>query len=101
MLTSRQITNLAHILVLGPLLLGIGFGYIPPSQYIVGLGIGVLIYHIFMTLRSGFNWMRAIHVLAVAPALIYFGYTGDGHARDACTLLGGAAVAYHTARLLQ
>lgn len=101
MLTSRQITNLAHILVLGPLLLGIGFGYIPPSQYIVGLGIGVLIYHIFMTLKSGFNWMRAIHVLAVAPTLIIYGYTGCPYARDASTLLGGAAVAYHTARLLQ
>ena len=99
MLTRHQLVQLAHILILGPLLIGIGLEYVPPSKLIVGLGITVLLYHIFRMSQRGLNWINAFHALAVAPVLIFYGQTGDSQARDLSLALGIAAVGYHAFRL--
>ena len=72
-----------HLLFVVPLFLYVGFtrSETPRWLYLALLAIGVivLVYHGFKLIvrlknRSGYSWVNAIHVLLVAPLLMYIGY---------------------------
>jgi hypothetical protein len=108
--------SLFHLLFVAPLFLGIGFvrAGIPDWLYMVILVIGfvILVYHgykLFMRYRSGssYAWVNAIHVLFVAPLLIYIGNNKKNTPRGAyemLVLMGFAVLGYHLyslAKMLQ
>jgi hypothetical protein len=96
-----------HLLFVVPLFLYVGFtrAETPRWLYLALLAIGVivLVYHGFKLIvrlknRSGYSWVNAIHVLLVAPLLIYIGYNKKETPRSAYELLlmaGFAAGGYH------
>jgi hypothetical protein len=97
---SHQIIHLAHILILGPLLIAVGTGYIAPSNYVVGLGVGIILYHVFKMIQKGLNWINLLHVAAVGPALIAYGAGAPRYVRELILMLGIAAVGYHAYYML-
>jgi hypothetical protein len=94
-MNSHQIINLAHILILGPFLLAVGTGYIPPSKYIAGIGIVIALYHVFKMSQKGVNWVNMFHTVVVGPALIAYGVGAPGYVRELILMLGIAAIGYH------
>lgn len=96
-----------HLLFVVPLFLYVGFlrADTPHWLYLALLAIGVviLVYHGFKLIvrlknRSSYSWVNAIHVLLVAPLLIYIGYHKKETPRFAYELLlmgGFAAAGYH------
>jgi hypothetical protein len=96
-----------HLLFVVPLFLYVGFtrSETPRWLYLALLAIGVivLVYHGFKLIvrlknRSGYSWVNAIHVLLVAPLLMYIGYNKKETPRSAYELLlmaGFAAGGYH------
>jgi hypothetical protein len=75
----------------------------------LAIGVIVLVYHGFKLIvrlknRSGYSWVNAIHVLLVAPLLIYIGYNKKETPRSAYELLlmaGFAAGGYHLFSLVK
>jgi ABC-type uncharacterized transport system YnjBCD permease subunit len=102
-----------HLLFVVPLFLYVGFkrAETPHWLYLALLTIGsiVLIYHGFKLIirlknRSGYSWVNAIHVLLVAPLLIYIGYNKKDTPRSSYELLlmaGFAAAGYHLFSLVK
>jgi ABC-type uncharacterized transport system YnjBCD permease subunit len=96
-----------HLLFVVPLFLYVGFtrAETPYWLYLALLTIGlvVLVYHGFklivrLSTRSGYSWVNAIHVLLIAPLLIYIGYNKKDTPRSSYELLlmaGFAAAGYH------
>jgi succinate dehydrogenase hydrophobic anchor subunit len=96
-----------HILLVVPLFLYVGFvrANIPNWLYMALFSIGViiLIYHgikflIRLKNRSSYSWVNALHILTVAPLLIYIGYHKKDTPRFAYELmlmLAFAAGGYH------
>jgi hypothetical protein len=96
-----------HLLFVVPLFLYVGFlrSETPRWLYLALLTIGIviLVYHGFKLLvrlsnRSSYSWVNAIHVLLVAPLLIYIGYNKKDTPRSGYELLlmaGFAAAGYH------
>ncbi len=98
---SHAALHWAHILVLGPLLLAIGFGYAVDYPMIVaGLGAFIVLYHVYRgwtkwASGQGGVWVNAIHALVVGPALIAEGWTGARWIREIIIMLGFAGIGYH------
>ncbi len=102
-----------HLIFVVPLFLYVGFkrAETPRWLYLALLTIGtiVLIYHGFKLIirlknRSGYSWVNAIHVLLVAPLLIYIGYNKKETPRSSYELLlmaGFAAGGYHLFSLVK
>lgn len=102
-----------HLLLVVPLFLYVGFtrANTPHWLYLALLAIGivVLVYHglkliIRLKNRSGYSWVNAIHVLLVAPLLIFIGYHKKETPRSAYELLlmaGFAAGGYHLFSLVK
>ena len=96
-----------HLLFVVPLFLYVGFKRAETPHWLylslLAIGIIVLIYHSFKLFvrlknRSGYSWVNAIHVLFVAPLLIYIGYNKKETPRFAYELMlmgGFAAGGYH------
>ncbi len=99
-MNAHQIIHIAHILVMGPLLLAIGVGYILPSVYVSGIGIAIVLYHVFKMMQKGVNWVNLFHTLAVGPALIAYGSGAPRYVRELILMMGFAAIAYHVYYLL-
>ena len=107
------ILALFHIAFVVPLFFLIAFFRkdLPIWAYnaLLGLGLFVLAYHAYKMVnrwisRSGYAWVNVIHVLLVAPLLIYIGYQQKETARAAyelCIMVGSAALGYHTYSLVQ
>ena len=107
------ILSLFHILLVSPLLLFVGFqrASTPTWLYNAFLAIGavILIYHgyklsIRLSQGSGYIWVNAIHILFVAPLLLYIGYHKRETPRAAYELLlmlGFAALGYHMFSLVR
>lgn len=106
-MNSHITVSLFHIFFVVPLFLYIGFarGQIYPWVYqaILGLGIVILIYHLYktyvkLTTKSLSAWINIIHVIAVAPMLIYVGSQGYDTPRwayEILLMLGFSALGYH------
>ena len=107
------ILALFHILFVAPMFFLIAFfrSDLPSWAYqsILGLGIFILIYHGYKAIvkyinHSPFLWVNLIHVLVVAPLLIYIGANQKNTARwayEACIMVGFAALGYHTYSLVK
>jgi hypothetical protein len=105
--------SIIHLLVVVPLFLYVGLtrADTPRWLYLAMLTIGlvVLVYHGFKLIirlknRSGYSWVNALHVLTVAPLLIYIGYHKKETPRFAYELLlmaGFAAGGYHLFSLVK
>jgi hypothetical protein len=99
---DHAIIHAAHLVVLGPLLIAIGLGYLASyPKAIAGLGIFIVLYHAFKTykkLSEGRNpWVNLLHLLVVGPALIAEGVmdTPPRWIREVILMLGFAAVGWH------
>jgi len=102
-----------HIIFIIPLLLYVGFqrAATPDWVYTVlfGLGIFVLGYHGMKSIarfyaKSPMLWVNLIHVLIVAPLLIWIGYFAKKTERPAYEMLlmtGFAALGYHIKSLIE
>jgi hypothetical protein len=99
---SHAIIHALHLLVLGPLLIAIGLGYLAGwPRVVAGLGIVIVLYHAWKTYAkwaAGKNpWVNLIHVLVVGPALIVEGSMSNPprYVKEIILMLGIAAVGYH------
>ncbi len=101
-------THLAHVLIIGPLLVFIGMKQHTFPDYankiILGTGLFVLGYHLFKAYKKVIEkglmsaWVNYIHVFLVAPILIAIGYYGSNiprYIREICMMLGFGAIGYH------
>jgi len=96
-----------HLIFVVPLFLYVGIqrANCPHWLYLALLTIGtiILVYHGFKLIvrlknRSGYSWVNALHVIAVAPLLLYIGYHKKETPRFAYELLlmlAFAAGGYH------
>lgn len=96
-----------HILFVAPLFLYVAFlrGQLVPWIFpvLLGLGMIVLVYHAYKTMikwqaNSPSVWVNLVHVLAVAPLLIYIGakaYDTPRWAYEVLAMVGFAALGYH------
>lgn len=107
------ILSLFHIFLVVPLLLFVGFqrASTPSWLYTALFAIGsvILLYHgyklaIRISQRSGYAWVNAIHVILIAPLLIYIGYHKRETPRapyELLLMLGFAAAGYHMFSLVK
>jgi len=101
------------ILLISPLLLFVGFqrASTPTWLYHALLVIGavIILYHGYkLSIRlydhSGYAWVNIIHILFIAPLLLYIGYHKRETPRAAYELLlmlGFASIGYHTFSLVR
>lgn len=94
--------NLFHIFIVFPLLMYIAVfrGFVPLWAYqgILGLGVVLLVYHLYRLItkwkaNSMTVWVNAIHVVFVAPLLIYIGKNAYDTPRWAFEILAMGAFA--------
>ena len=96
-----------HIIFVVPLFLVVGFlrANTPDWVYwvLLILGLFIAVYHLYKlflryTHKSGGQWINLIHVLFVAPLLVYIGYNKKESLRASYELLllgGFGALGYH------
>jgi|APGre2960657505_1045072.scaffolds.fasta_scaffold83715_3 hypothetical protein len=102
-----------HLLFVVPLFLFIGFQRSSTPSWVYSaifvIGAFILLYHGFKLVvrllnHSDYAWVNAIHVLFVAPLLLYIGYHKKDTPRSAYELLlmlGFAAAGYHLFSLVR
>ena len=103
---------IAHIAILVPLLMYVGFNRAatPDWIYSVLFGFGLLVaaYHGYKGFErfiagSQLVWIHAIHILLIAPLLLWVGYNGKKTERPAYELLlmvSFAALGHHMYKLI-
>lgn len=105
-MNGHTILALFHIFLVVPLFLYIAFVRSDTPLWlfrtVTVLGIIILIYHAYKIVlkwnRSPSVWVNILHVLAIAPLLIYIGTNGTSTPRWAFEILameGFAALGYH------
>lgn len=99
--------SIFHIFIVVPFFLYIAFvrGQIVPWVYqsLLGLGIVILLYHAFKVIvkwkaHAPSVWVNIIHVLFIAPLMIYIGskaYDTPRWAYEILAMLGFSALGYH------
>jgi hypothetical protein len=103
---SHLFVHLFHLLIVGSLFLYVGIAResIPKWMYPVLLVLGavIVVYHIYkivLKMQKGKGyWVNLIHILFVAPLLIYIGYYKKETSRkyyELLLMLGFAAIGYH------
>lgn len=110
---SHMILSLFHIFLVAPLFFAIAFfrNTLPPwaFQALLVLGLLLLVYQGYkLAVRiyqgSVYAWVNAIHVLLVAPLLLYIGYYGTKTptaAYELCAMAGFAVLGYHLYSLVK
>ena len=105
--------NLFHILGVAPLFLYVAISRANTVAVLypimLGLGAFIFLYHsykAFLRFRSGSSaiWINLIHMLFVAPLLVYIGYYGKDTPRPAyemLALIAFAALGYHIYYIIQ
>jgi hypothetical protein len=106
-LDQHFILSITHLLFVVPLLLFVGFkrAATPHWLYMAIFAIGaiIIVYHGFKLIirlrtNSGYIWVNILHILIVAPLLLYIGYNKKNTPRFAYELLlmlAFAAAGYH------
>ncbi len=101
-----------HVAVIVPLLLWVGFNRAATPEWLYsvlfGTGILVLVYHSYKAVSrliaaSPVVWINLIHVLLVAPLLIWIGYYAKRTERPAYDMLliaAFGAFGYHLYKLV-
>ena len=94
--------HLFHIIIVGSLFLYVGIKRekIPPMMYpfLLGLGIFVILYHIYKTSQSKTPWINYIHIFLIGPLLVYIGYMNKETSRkyyEILLMFGFASIGYH------
>jgi hypothetical protein len=110
---THLIISLFHVLFVVPMFFLIAFfrSDIPDGifQCLLGLGLFIGIYHGYKAVvryaaNSQYLWVNLIHILFVAPLLVYIGYNQKQTPRwayEVCILVGSAALGYHTYSLVK
>jgi hypothetical protein len=102
MLDKYLLVVVFHVAVLAPFLMYVGFARAATPEWIYsllfGLGLLVLLYHGYKAVGRFFAsspviWINLIHVLLVAPLLIWIGYHAKRTGRPAYDMLLMAAFA--------
>jgi len=106
-MNGHIVLSIFHILIVVPFFLYVAFvrGQLMPWIFTVlqSLGIIILVYHAYKTIikwkaNSLSVWVNILHVIAVAPLLIYIGSMGYDTPRwafEVLAMLGFAALGYH------
>lgn len=106
------VLSLFHIFVVVPMLLYVAFvrGQMPPWVFpaLLGLGGVILIYHMYRLIvkwkaASQSVWVNVIHVLFVAPLLLFIGtqaYDTPRWAYELLVMQAFAALGYHMYSLI-
>ena len=106
-MNGHIVLSIFHILIVVPFFLYVAFvrGQLMPWIFTVlqSLGILILVYHAYKTMikwkaNSLSVWVNILHVIAVAPLLIYIGSKGYDTPRwafEVLAMLGFAALGYH------
>lgn len=101
-----------HVVLIVPFLLWIGFNRAATPDWVysvlVGMGLIVLIYHAYKAVgrwfaKSQFLWINVIHVLFIAPLLIWIGYyekKTERPAYDMLLLVAFGALGFHLYKLV-
>ena len=104
---SHMILSIFHILVVAPLFFAIAFfrNDLPPwaFQALLVLALVLFAYQGYkwalrVSQGSMYAWVNAIHVLFVAPLLLYVGVNGSKTptaAYELCAMTGFAVLGYH------
>lgn len=103
--------SLFHIFLVVPLLLFIGFHRADTPRWVyyalASIGFVVLLYHgfrLFTRLSSPYVWVNVIHLLFIAPLLLFIGYHQKDTPRFAYELiliLAFGALGYHLFSLVK
>jgi hypothetical protein len=111
-MNSHLIISIAHIALVVPLFLYVAFSRAATPDWLYwvlfAVGLVVLMVH---SVKGAYRWMSGstylwvnlLHVLLIAPLLIYIGYYGKKTPRPAYELLamaGFAAAGYHMYNIL-
>ena len=103
---------LFHIFVVAPFFLYVAFvrGQLMPWIFsaLLGLGIVIMVYHAYKTVikwqaHSISAWVNIIHVVAIAPLLIFIGASGYDTPRwafEVLAMFGFGALGYHLYNLV-
>lgn len=101
-----------HIIAVVPFFLFVGFQRAATPEWVYnalfGLGLVVLAYHgansvVRLVANSPGAWINLIHVLIVAPIMLYIGYNGKKTPRPAyemLLMLAFGALGYHLKNLI-
>ena len=112
MIDHHLLISLAHTTVIVPLLLYVGFNRAATPEWVYNLlfGTGLLVfaYHAYMGIGrwaagSQLVWIHALHILLVAPALLWIGYKGKKTERplyEIILMLAFAALGHHIYKLI-
>jgi hypothetical protein len=112
-LDQHFILSLFHITIIVPFFLYIGYVRANTSNWLymtlITVGFVIFIYHGYklalrLRVHSGYSWVNALHVLLVAPLLMYIGYNKKETPRFAYELLlilAFGAGGYHTMSLIR
>jgi hypothetical protein len=99
--------NLAHIFVLGPLLIVIGSRRIEllTGKVVAALGAFIAVFHAYRAVKrwpEAVPWVNLFHLAVVGPALIALGLLADPpeYVGGTVIALGFAAIGYHLYRIL-
>jgi hypothetical protein len=107
------ILSLFHVLLVSPLLLFVGFQRASTPTWLYNafliIGMVIIVYHgyklvVRLSQNSGYVWVNAIHILFVAPLLVYIGYHKRETPRAAyemLLMLGFASIGYHMFSLVR
>ena len=98
--------HLFHILVVSTFFMYLGIkrdkSYKPLFRIALLLGVIILFYHVFRAYQkyaaNKGTWVNLIHILLIAPLLMYIGYYGDKTERkffELLLMLGFASIGYH------
>ena len=94
--------HLFHIIIVSGLFLYIGIKQtkLPKFMYpiLIGLGIVIILYHIYKSLFKKDAWINYIHIFIVGPLLVYIGYKKEQTPRkffEIILMLAFASFGYH------
>lgn len=107
---EHTLIYLAHILIIGPLLVYIGNTYGNGlTQWMLNVilisGLLLTIFHLYLTFKKGISsgFIYLLHGLIFGPLLIYIGLTGiNGFwgAYSVIMMIGFAAIGYHAKKII-
>jgi len=109
---TYSLIAIAHLAAIVPLLLYVGFNRAATPEWIYavlfGFGLLVAVYHSYkgfarFAAGSQFLWVNVMHVILVAPVLLWIGYNGKKTERPAyeiLLMLAFAALGHHMYKLI-
>jgi uncharacterized membrane protein len=109
---SYLLIAVLHVVLIVPFLLWVGFNRAATPDWVyhvlVGVGLLVMLYHGFKAVgryfaKSPVLWINVIHVLFVAPLLLWIGYyekKTERPAYDMLLIVAFGALGYHLYKLI-